>query len=108
MTKLPSGDKSELSDKKAVALNYSSIDELPHVAASGQGELAEEILRLAREYGIPIHEDRDLAGMLAELKTGMSITPETFRLVAEVMTFLYYSNAKWGEEHRFVGVVQEE
>ena len=82
--------------KSAVALHYNpkSGDGAPCVVAKGQGAVAEEILRLAREHDVPLRQDPALAGALATLNIGMTIPPELFRAVAEVLAFIYKMNAK--------------
>ena len=82
--------------KSAVALRYDpdAGDTTPCVVAKGQGTVAEEILRLAREHDIPLRQDPALAGALATLNIGMTIPPELFRTVAEVLAFIYKVNAK--------------
>ena len=82
--------------KSAVALRYDPTggDAAPCVLAKGQGLMAEEILRLAREHDIPLRQDPALAGALATLDIGMTIPPELFRAVAEVLAFVYKMNGK--------------
>ena len=55
---------------------------------------AEEILRLAREHDVPLRQDPALAGALASLDIGMTIPPELFRAVAEVLSFVCKMNGK--------------
>ncbi len=80
----------------AVALRYTPEegDFSPRVVATGQGYLAEEILRLARENDIPLRQDPALAGALATLDVGAQIPPELFRAVAEVLAFVYKMNGQ--------------
>lgn len=91
--------------KQAVALQYSSAEDLPRVVASGAGELAEHILELARQHGIPVHENTSLAEILACLPSGSAIPPETFRVIAEIVCFLYYLDEEWRSEHGFLDTV---
>lgn len=79
--------------KTAIALRYSpSEGDAPRVVATGQGSVAENILRLAREHDIPLRQDPALAGALASLDVGASVPPELFRAVAEVLAFVYKMN----------------
>jgi flagellar biosynthesis protein len=84
----------------AVALQYSESDELPKIIASGAGEIARQILELAQQHSIPIQEDAELTDMLAKLPPGAFISPETYRLVAEIISFLYHSDKKFRLEHQ--------
>lgn len=85
---------------QAVALQYQEADSLPRVIAKGSGELAAQILKLANEYNVPIREDKILADMLSKITIGYSISEETFKLVAEIICFLYHSDKCWAEKHQ--------
>lgn len=79
--------------KKAVALRYNPEHEKsPRVIAKGLGLVAEQILELAREHNIPIHEDKDLVEILAKLDPGEEIPSETYLVVAEILAFIYKVN----------------
>lgn len=80
-------------DKKvtrAVGLQYEhGTDEKPFVVTRGEGVVAEEILRIARENQIPIHQDHGLVDTLFRLDYMQEIPEELFCLVAEVLVFAY-------------------
>lgn len=84
---------------KAVALQYDDPSELPRILASGVNELADSIIALAKKNKIPIHQDVTLANLLAQTSPGDTITKKSFRLVAEVITFLYHSDQEWKQAH---------
>ncbi len=73
---------------RAIALQYDG-ENAPVVTASGEGELAEEIIRIAREHGVPLREDVMLAALLSELELGEEIPPLLYRVVAEVIAYAY-------------------
>lgn len=77
--------------KKATAIEYNphTREGAPKVLASGVGSVAERILDIAREQGIPIHEDPDLAELLSKVDIGSEIPEELYLAVAEVLAFLY-------------------
>lgn len=76
--------------KLAVALKYRQDQDVsPLVVASGKGLLAEAILKKARDAGIPIHPDSELAGMLGEVEVGDSIPEELYEVVAQIMAMVY-------------------
>lgn len=76
--------------KAAVALGYDPQREpAPRVIAAGQGELAEALLRSAREHGVPIRTDQPLASALVRLAPGELIPPELYGAVAQVLAFLW-------------------
>lgn len=80
----------------AIALRYEPTDgsDAPRVVATGQGFMAEQIVRVAREANVPLRQDPALAGALSTLKVGAQIPQELFRSVAEVLAFVYKMNSK--------------
>jgi flagellar biosynthesis protein len=76
--------------KKAVALRYDmERDQAPVVVAKGYGLLAERIAELARESGVAVKEDRQLAEYLMSLDLYEEIPPELYPIVAEILAFIY-------------------
>lgn len=76
--------------KKAVALGYDQEKQnAPKVLASGKGEQASKIIKLAGEFGLPIKEDADLVELLSKLDLGDEIPPNMYKAVAEIFAFLY-------------------
>jgi flagellar biosynthesis protein len=59
------------------------------VTAAGQGPVAEEIIRRAREAGVPVTEDPRLAAVLSQLDIGRVIPSELYTAVAEVLAYVY-------------------
>ena len=85
--------------RKAVALKYEPVtDNAPRVTAKGTGLIAERIIELAKQEGIPIKEDPDLVGALAQLDFYEEIPPELYKAVAEILAFAYRLNQKMMEE----------
>ncbi len=81
--------------RRAVALRYDRAkDGAPRVVAKGRGPVAETIIARAREHGVPLHEDSNLAATLSALDLETEIPPELYRAVAEVLAFIYRLNAK--------------
>ena len=74
-------------EKKAVALFYDGSN-APNVTASGAGDIAEQIIALAREHKVPLFENAPLLNLLAEI-------PETLYLcIAQVIAFAYKIQGK--------------
>lgn len=79
---------------KAVALQWEGGKEAPRVTAKGEGRLAEEIIALAREHGIPIQENLPLVMALSQIELGDEIPRELYLAVAQVIAFAYYLSGK--------------
>ena len=80
--------KTKIEKRLAVALEYDGIN-APTVTAKGVGDLADEIISLASQHGIPLHEDKGLINILAEINMGEEIPEDLYRAVAEVIAFSY-------------------
>ncbi len=80
----------------AVALRYQPeapfLDAAPRLVAKGQGFLADRILELARQHGVPIQRDPDLLATLEPLDVNSLIPPDLFQAVAVVLAALYRAN----------------
>ena len=79
--------------RTAVALYYDERS-APRITAKGQAALAEQIVALAREHDIPLHEDTQLAALLSQLELGDEIPRELYVAVAEVLAFAYMLTGK--------------
>ena len=66
----------------------------PTLVAKGDGDVADEILAVAREHGVPIHHDPALVGVLARLNLDDQIPQELFVAVAAVLGFIYDLQAR--------------
>lgn len=81
--------------RKAVALRYDAErDRAPKVVAKGAGYIADQIIALAKEHDIHIHEDPDLVTVLAKLDLDTEIPEELYRAIAEVLAFVYRLNQR--------------
>lgn len=81
--------------KKAAALRYDQDKELaPKVVASGEGLIAENILKKAKENDVPMLEDGSLVELLAELNINETIPEELYQAVAEVFAFIYKADGE--------------
>jgi flagellar biosynthesis protein len=73
----------------AIALRYAPGDHAPVVTAKGRYAIAETIVLNARAAGVPVHESPELAQMLMPTELESPIPPQLFRLVAEVLAWVY-------------------
>lgn len=83
--------------KAAVALQYDG-KQAPTIVAKGHGELAEDIVALAREHGVLIHEDEALNQLLNQMDLGDQIPKELYLIIAELIAFSYVVQGKFPEQ----------
>ncbi len=75
--------------KKAVALRYDlEKDRAPLLVAKGKGIIAEEIIKIAEENGIPVIENKALLEALIQLDLYEEIPPELYEAVAEILVYI--------------------
>ena len=79
--------------RRASALRYEGTG-APKVTASGQGYVADRIVEVARENGVPIMEDPALAEALASLELDTEIPEDLYVAVAEAIAWAYSLDLK--------------
>ena len=78
----------------AAALAYDPLGtDPPEIVALGRGLRAGEIVRLAREHDVPVHQDAGLVEALGKLEVGQTLPRELYAVVAEVLAFVYSVDA---------------
>ncbi len=81
--------------KTAVAISYDKErDSAPKISAKGKGAVADKIIELAKKNNIPMHEDPDMIEVLSKLDLGQEIPAELYKLIAEVLVYVYRANNK--------------
>jgi flagellar biosynthesis protein len=76
-------------DPKVIAALRYTGDGAPQVVAAGRGHVAATILARAREAGVPVHRDPELADSLAQLALGQEVPEAMWTAVAEVLAWAY-------------------
>ena len=81
--------------RRASALRYEGSG-APKVTATGQGYVADRIVEVALENGIPVREDPALAEALAALELDTEIPEDLYKAVAEAIAWAYSLDAQAG------------
>lgn len=79
--------------QKAVALYYDGKN-APHVSAKGTGEVAEQIIAIAQEHGVPLCDNSALVDLLVTLELGDEIPEALYIAVAYIIAFAYQLEGK--------------
>ena len=79
----------EKSSKTVIALQFDGVN-APTVTAKGTGLTGEMILELARQHGVPLYENSDLARTLSCIPLGAEIPIEVYTVVAEILAYIYH------------------
>ena len=100
----------DVMNKKAVALRYDeNKDVAPVIVASGLGYMAERIVEMANENGVPVYEDNSLATVLTQLDLGTAIPEELYQAIVDIYAyFLKYNPQKVKEAEDAEGEASEE
>lgn len=76
--------------RSAVALSYQdSTDRAPRVVAKGYGEVAEAIIRHAKQSKLYVHSQPELVSLLMQLELNEYIPPTLYEVVAELLAWVY-------------------
>ncbi len=82
--------------QKAVALYYDGKN-APHVSAKGTGQVAEQIMAIAREHDVPLCDNPGLVDLLVTLELGDEIPENLYIAVAYIIAFAYQLEGKTPE-----------
>lgn len=84
-------------NEMAAALRYNPEEHsTPVVVATGCGDLAEKIIELAKEHGVPLYKDEALAASLVRLGAQVEIPPELYQTVAYIIAYIARLDRKAG------------
>lgn len=79
--------------KRAAVLAYGAAETdsgaAPRVVTKGAGPLADEIIRRAREAGLPVHESKELVALLMQVELDAEIPPALYVAVAELLAWVW-------------------
>lgn len=79
--------------KHAVALKYDTDkNNAPVVIASGSGYIADKVVEMAEESGVPVYRDDSLSVLLSQLDIGSEIPEELFSSIVDI--YIYFLNFK--------------
>ena len=76
-------------NQQAIALSYGAGDYAPKVVAKGRGVVAEQIIALAKENNVFVHESKDLVNLLMQVDLDAHIPPELYLAIAEILAWIY-------------------
>ena len=84
---------------QAAALKYEpGAEGAPVLAAFGEGHLAQKIVDIAMESGVPVMQDPSLTSMLSKISVGDEISPDMYEAVAKVLAFVAEVDRRYGDK----------
>jgi len=85
--------KNNSNSRRAVALKYdTNKNKAPVVIASGSGYIANKVVEIAEENGVPVYKDDSLSVILSQLDVGSEIPDELFSSIVDI--YIYFLNFK--------------
>ena len=81
--------------ERAVALQYDGASGAPVIVAAGMGHLAEKIVEVASESGVPVYEDNSLA-----MELGKEVPEELYQAIVEIYIYFLQFDPMDPEKHR--------
>lgn len=110
-------EKDPNNKQRAVALKYqqnqpfgANKKSAPKVIAKGHGDVALEIMALAKQHGVLVHQDDELSKLLVNLDLGQEIPDAMYHVIAELIAFSYVLQGKfpdtWNNVHNKIDFKQ--
>jgi len=94
-------DEVEKRITQAAAISYDPAEnDVPILSAFGEGHMAQKIIEVAKESGVPVMPEPGLTNMLSKLSVGDEIAPEMYDAVAKVLAFVSEVDRTYGEKVR--------
>lgn len=82
-------NRKRLSGPTAAVIRYDeSQSAVPNVVAQGSGQVAQRILKLAKQNNIQLQENETLLSTLLDIDLGESIPPQLYAIIAEILILL--------------------
>lgn len=81
-------NKASNNNKLAVSMRWDGQG-APTVTAKGKGLVAEEIIALGTQHGVPLRSDTELVALLSTVALNEEIPEQLYMAVAEVIAFAY-------------------
>lgn len=85
----PEGPASANERSSAVAVRYDTKDAAPRVVAKGYGNIADAIIRSAKENDLYVHESPELVNLLMQVDLDSQIPPQLYVAIAELLAWIY-------------------
>lgn len=92
---------------RAVALQYGPNNTAPVIVASGMGYLAEKIVEVASDSGVPIYEDNSLATILTQLRLGQEIPQELYKAIVDIYVYFLHFDPEHPDRRSTTPLPQE-
>lgn len=67
----------------------------PKIVAKGHGSVADEIIAIAQQHGVLVHQDDELSQLLGQLDLGQEIPEGLYHVIAELIAFSYVLQGKF-------------
>ena len=83
----------------AVALEYDG-ETAPKVTAKGMNDIADKIIEIATEHGIPLQQNDGLVEVLSDMSLGDEIPENLYKAIAEVIAFAYILTGKFPKSYK--------
>ncbi|WP_413380226.1 EscU/YscU/HrcU family type III secretion system export apparatus switch protein [Alkalihalobacillus sp. 1P02AB] len=75
--------------KSVAVIRYDEQNQdAPRVVAQGRGQIANQILDMAKEHNIEMQEDSHLLANLLEVDLGEQIPPQLYSVMAEILLMI--------------------
>lgn len=78
----------QINGPTAAVIRYDEAKEAPRVVAQGKGQVANQIIQLAKKNNIHMQEDPVLVENLLDMDLGENIPPQLYSVMAEILLLI--------------------
>ena len=95
--------------REAAALKYDmDTDRVPHITALGRGYVAQRMVKEAERNRVQVVRDDKMSHVLHRLSVGDEIPESLYRVVAEILVYVYKMDGRLGPGRGAPGSSTEE
>src|SRR4051794_32007847 len=80
--------KRQTNGASAAVIRYEDEGSVPKVVAQGRGQVANQIMELAKQHDVHVQEDAGLLSNLLDMDLGDNIPPQLYSVMAEILLLI--------------------
>jgi type III secretion system FlhB-like substrate exporter len=75
-------------DKSAISIRYPDGADAPFVTYKAKGQIADQMVKVAKEKGIPVFCDKETTAILSMVDIGNYIPEQTYQVISGIFAFI--------------------
>ncbi|TSB46675.1 EscU/YscU/HrcU family type III secretion system export apparatus switch protein [Alkalicoccobacillus porphyridii] len=80
--------RQQINGVSAAVIRYEDEGAAPKVVAQGRGQVAQQIMDMAKKHDVHLQEDASLLSSLLDMDLGDNIPPQLYSVIAEILLLI--------------------